>query len=213
MIFLICKRSKAHPRQEAAAVFRRPARLARQIHPHHRTRPHPRRRNPDPEAHPQRPRQPGLRPDTVGDRSDVGNCPTPDADPAACNHDSHKTPLRDRRLWRTAMRSSFAAANPLPSRRWRFSTRRACHQAHRGPVAQPGRTLTGLASGDGVQVLGTRAYWTELNGRGSAAQGTEPQDRGEQRYPGSSEPEYSPDGPFARFLRALARLTGFKGIA
>jgi hypothetical protein len=46
-------------------------------------RPRPRRRNPDPGAHAQRPRQPSLRPDPSGEFPDLANRPAPDARPAA----------------------------------------------------------------------------------------------------------------------------------
>ena len=48
-------------------INRRPPRLVRGTHPHFRARPRPRRRNLETGAHPQRPRQPSLRPDPGGD--------------------------------------------------------------------------------------------------------------------------------------------------
>ena len=53
---------------------------------HKEARPRPRRRNPEPGAHPQRPRQPSLRPDPGGDRPDVANRPAPHAHSAARDH-------------------------------------------------------------------------------------------------------------------------------
>ena len=49
-------------------------------------RPRPRRRNLETGAHPQRPRQPSLRPDPSRDRPNVANRPAPDAYPAAFNN-------------------------------------------------------------------------------------------------------------------------------
>jgi hypothetical protein len=54
-------------------------------HPHHRTLPYPRRRSPDPGAHPQRPRQPSLPPHAGGDCPDVANRSTPHAHSPACD--------------------------------------------------------------------------------------------------------------------------------
>ena len=65
------QRSEVPPRQEASTVLRRPSRLARRIHPHHRTHPRPRRRNLETGTYPQRPRQAGLRPDPGGDCPDA----------------------------------------------------------------------------------------------------------------------------------------------
>jgi hypothetical protein len=48
-------------------------------YPHHRTRLRPRRRNPDPGAHAQRPRQPSQRPHHGSDCPDVANRPAPPA--------------------------------------------------------------------------------------------------------------------------------------
>ena len=59
--------------------LRRPSRVARRVHPHHRTHPCRGRRNLDPGAHPQRPREPGLRLDPGRDCPDVANHPSPHA--------------------------------------------------------------------------------------------------------------------------------------
>ena len=48
----------------------------------------------DPGAHPQRPRQPGLRPDPGGDRPNVANRPAPHAHPAAWNRMSGRPRMK-----------------------------------------------------------------------------------------------------------------------
>jgi hypothetical protein len=55
------------------------------LHPHHRAHPRPRRRKLEPGAHPQRLRQPGLRPDPSRDRPDVADRTAPHAQCAARN--------------------------------------------------------------------------------------------------------------------------------
>ena len=72
--FMAAKR-KAHLQQDTTSDRRRSPSSAGRIHPHHVTLPRPCRRNLETGAHPQRPRQPGLRPDPGGDRSDVATAP------------------------------------------------------------------------------------------------------------------------------------------
>jgi hypothetical protein len=105
----------------------RASRVAGRIHPHHRPRPRPRRRNPDPGGHPQRPRQPGLRPHPGGDCSVVPNRPAPHAHsstqavitPFESQRDSVSKPCRGRSMRMSCFRRMlFAVVGALAHSGW-----------------------------------------------------------------------------------------------
>ena len=100
-------------------IRRRPSRVAGRMHPHHRARPRPRRRNLDPGAHPQRPRQPGLCPVPRRDCPDLASRHTPRGHPTAGNMTKAlpgrwgNQGLRQRHQGRLKSAFSKASAAPL----------------------------------------------------------------------------------------------------